>query len=81
MAENPATRMLTVLDWWLHDHFDGGRNPGIATRIVSLQDEIRAQIKESARPDCSIVICTHCTTPNGCRAINRCAMEESRGNK
>lgn len=41
---HPAERMLTVLDWWLADHFDHGRNPLIEHKIVELQAVIQNQI-------------------------------------
>lgn len=81
--EHPATRMITVLDWWLKDHFDNGRNTEIEARIHALQLEIQLQIDadnahQMNKKSGPIAICNYCITANECRAINRCAMEESR---
>lgn len=43
---HPAQRMITILDWWLADHFDHGRNPRIESRILSLQAEIQDQMDQ-----------------------------------
>lgn len=42
--DHPAQRMITVLDWWLADHFDKGRNPRIANAIIDLKEAIWLEI-------------------------------------
>lgn len=79
---HPATRMVMVLNWWMEDHFDRGRNPRIEERILALLTEIEDQIAEEAitdinraraaaysHPECPF---HYCDAPSICQPDNRC---------